>query len=538
MTRRGELTSCQPQPTGAFIAVPAARPFLGGQSSWSRTFSAVVAGGGAPCSRPWLSLPTRRQAQSQASESRQLQGDPRVTLQSLHPIVEQVLPAVVNVSVAIKEAEEGELAAPDENDEALPTSPFEEFLRRYFGGQSPQAPSHRAEPQGLEHVALGSGFIIDPMGYVVTNNHVVEEAGTITVVLQDNSRHPAKLVGRDALTDVALLKIDSDGKLPYLPWGDSDAAQVGDWVMAVGNPFGLGGTVTAGIISARGRNIQSGPYDDFLQIDAPMNRGNSGGPTFNMDGQVIGINTAILSPSGGSIGIGFAIPSSVAKPVIEQLKAHGTVERGWLGVQIQRLTPEIAKSLGREEPHGALVAAVTADSPAAKAGVRQGDIVLAFAGKKIAEPRDLSLAVATAPIGKEASLTVWRDGKELELHSVIGLMPKSVETARGEELSEEPSAHKDSALGLRFAPLTDEARQEFDIPRDVHGVVVADVAPDSPAAREIEPGDVIVSINQRPVSAPSEAAEALAAAANSANKNILVLINRKGTNQFVGFAAG
>jgi len=238
-----------------------------------------------------------------------------------------------------------------------------------------------------------------------------------------------------------------------------------------------------------------------------MNRGNSGGPTFNMDGQVIGINTAILSTSGGSIGIGFAIPSSVAKPVIEQLKARGTVERGWLGIQIQRLTPEIAKSLGREEPQGALVAAVTADSPAAKAGVRQGDIVLAFAGKKIAEPHDLSLAVATAPIGKEASLTVWRDGKELELHSVIGLMPKSVETARGEEPSEEPSVHKHSALGLRFAPLTDEARQEFDIPRGVHGVVVADVAPDSPAAREIEPGDVIVSINQRPVSAPSEAAD-------------------------------
>jgi len=204
----------------------------------------------------------------------------------------------------------------------------------------------------------------------------------------------------------------------------------------------------------------------------------------------------------------------------------------------QRLTPEIAKSLGREKPQGALVAAVTADSPAANAGIRQGDVVLAFAGKKIAEPRDLSLAVATAPIGKEVSLMTWRDGKELELHSVIGLMPKSVETARGEEPSEEPTAHKHSALGLRVAPLTDEARQEFDIPRDVHGVVVADVAPDSPAAREIEPGDVIVSINQRPVSAPSEAAEALAAAANSANKNILVLINRKGTNQFVGFAAG
>ena len=273
--------------------------------------------------------------------------------------------------------------------------------------------------------------------------------GTITVILQDNSRHPAKLIGRDALTDVALLKIESDGKLPYLPWGDSDAAQVGDWVMAVGNPFGLGGTVTAGIISARGRNIKSGPYDDFLQIDAPINRGNSGGPTFNMGGEVIGINTAILSPSGGSIGIGFAIPSSIAKPVIDQLRAHGKVDRGWLGVQIQPLTPQIAKSFGRQEPQGALVAAVTRDSPAAKAGVRQGDIVLSFAGKQIDEPRNLSLAVATAPIGKEAALTVWRDGKELELHPVIALMPKGGETPEASSRRKNPPHQGRSVFGSR-----------------------------------------------------------------------------------------
>ena len=306
--------------------------------------------------------------------------------------------------------------------------------------------------------------------------------------------------------------------------------------MAVGNPFGLGGTVTAGIISARGRNIESGPYDDFLQIDAPINRGDSGGPTFNMGGEVIGINTAILSPSGGSIGIGFAIPSSIAKPVIDQLRAHGKVDRGWLGVQIQPLTPQIAKSFGRQEPQGALVAAVTRDSPAAKAGVRQGDIVLSFAGKRIDEPRNLSLAVATAPIGKEAALTVWRDGKELELHPVIALMPKGGENARGEQPPQEPSTPR--ALGLRFAPLTDDARQEFDIPHDIQGVVVADVAPDSPAANEIQPGDVIELVNQRPVRAPTEAAQALEAAAKSANKNILVLINRGGTNQYVAFAAG
>ncbi len=538
MTRRCMSTFSRRHSAAALRGVSAPEPFGRAPNPWRRRLRPVIAVAGSALIAAIAFAPG---AEGQApTESRQPPRHVQVALQSLHPIVEEVLPAVVNVSVSITGAKEGQLTLPDENDRNPNplTSPFDEFLRRYFGGQLPRAPSHRAEPLNPERVALGSGFIVDPAGYIVTNNHVVEQAGPITVVLQDNSRHPAKLVGRDALTDVALLKIDSDGKLPYLPRGDSDAAEVGDWVMAVGNPFGLGGTVTAGIISARGRNLQSGPCDDFLQIDAPINRGNSGGPTFNMQGEVIGINTAILSPSGGSIGIGFAIPSSIAKPVIAQLKAHGTVERGWLGIQIQRLTPEIAKSLGREKPQGALVAAVTADSPAANAGIRQGDVVLAFAGQKIAEPRDLSLAVATAPIGKEVSLTAWRDGKELELHPVIALMPKSVETARGEEPSEEPSAHKHSALGLRLAPLTDEARQEFDIPRNVHGVVVADVAPDSPAAREIEPGDVIVSVNQQAVSAPSEAAEALAAAANSANKNILVLINRKGTNQFVGFAAG
>jgi serine protease Do len=537
MTRRAKSTSCRPAPTAAFIAGSAPKPSFCAPIPWRQKLRViVVAGGCALLAATAFALDAAGQAQNQASESRQLQGRARVSLQSLHPIVEQVLPAVVNVSVAISGGSEGGVAEPGENETSpsLPTSPFEEFLRRYFG--LPGAPSQRTEPQDVERVALGSGFIIDPAGYVVTNNHVVEQAGTITVILQDNSRHPAKLVGRDALTDLALLKIESDGKLPYLPWGDSDAAQVGDWVMAVGNPYGLGGTVTAGIISARGRNIESGPYDDFLQIDAPINRGDSGGPTFNMDGEVIGINTAILSPSGGSIGIGFAIPSSVAKPVIDQLRAHGKVDRGWLGVQNQPLTPQIAKSLGREGEQGALVAAVTPDSPAAKAGVKQGDIVLSFAGKRIVEPRDLSLAVATAPVGKEAALTVWRDGKELEFHTVIGLMPKSVETARGEQPSQEPL--QKSALGLQFAPLTDEARQKFDIPRDVQGVVVADVAPDSPAADQIEAGDVIESVNQRPVRAPTEAAQALEAAAKSANKNILVLINRAGTNQYVAFAAG
>ncbi len=243
-------------------------------------------------------------------------------------------------------------------------------------------------------MALGSGFIIDPSGYIVTNNHVVENATKVTVVFQDGSKHPAKIIGRDPKTDLALLKIDAPQPLPYVTWGDSNAAQVGDWVLAVGNPFGLGGTVSSGIISARGRDIHAGPYDDFLQIDASINRGNSGGPTFNLDGKVIGINTAIYSPNGGSVGIGFAIPSSLAKPVIDQLRAHGKVERGWLGVQIQGVTPEIAKSLGLPKAEGALVADVNPDGPAAKSGIKQGDVILSYDGHDLAKMRDLPLEVA------------------------------------------------------------------------------------------------------------------------------------------------
>src|SRR6202043_636336 len=241
-------------------------------------------------------------------------------------------------------------------------------------------------PGGQAHrIALGSGFIIDPSGYVVTNSHVVGDASKVEVTLQDDSKYPAKIIGRDPKTDIALLKIKADKPLPYVTFGDSSAAQVGDWVMAVGNPFGLGGTVTTGIISARGRDIHSGPYDDFLQIDAPINRGNSGGPTFNLKGEVIGINTAIYSPNGGSVGIGFAIPANLAKPVIEQIKQHGKVSRGWLGVQIQEVTPAIAKNLALPGDHGALVADVTKGGPAEKAGVQPGDVIESFGGQEIAK---------------------------------------------------------------------------------------------------------------------------------------------------------
>ena len=248
-------------------------------------------------------------------------------------------------------------------------TPFDQFMRRFFENPSP-SPAQQI-------TALGSGFIIDPEGDIVTNNHVVANASKVTIIFQDGSRHPAKVVGRDQKTDLALVKIKADKQLPFVTWGNSDDVEVGDWVVAVGNPFGLGGTVTAGIVSALGRNINEGPYDDFLQIDAPINRGNSGGPTFDLSGQVIGINTAIYSPSGGSVGIGFAVPSNIAKHVVAELKAQGKVDWGWLGVAIQNITPPIAKSLGLDqtEASGALIASVVPDSPAAKAGLKAGDVV-------------------------------------------------------------------------------------------------------------------------------------------------------------------
>ena len=303
--------------------------------------------------------------------------------QSFAPLVKRVLPAVVNISVTEKT---GANVASDQLPEEFRGSPFDEFLRRFFdqhGGQFGARPfSEGPGEENVKRIALGSGFIIDPSGIIVTNNHVVGEAAKVEIILQDNTRYPAKIIGRDPHTDIAVLKIKADKPLPYVAFGDSSAAQVGDWVVAVGNPFGLGGSVTTGIISARGRDIHSGQFDDFLQIDAPINRGNSGGPTFNLNGEVIGINTAIYSPNGGSVGIGFAVPSNVAKTVVAQLEAHGKVSRGWLGVQIQEVTPAIAASLGLKGEHGALVAVVTPDSPGAHAGLKQGDVILSFNGKR------------------------------------------------------------------------------------------------------------------------------------------------------------
>jgi serine protease Do len=465
--------------------------------------------------------------------------------QSFAPLVKKVLPAVVNISVTQKSgadqmSEEQDQATPFQG---FPNSPFDEMLRRFFNQQQNQGGGNQfpQNPEGqARRIALGSGFIIDPSGYVVTNNHVVGDAAKVQVILQDKTKYTAKIIGRDPKTDLAVLKIKADKPLPYVSFGDSSVAQVGDWVMAVGNPFGLGGTVTTGIISARGRDINEGPYDDFLQIDAPINRGNSGGPTFNLNGQVIGINTAIYSPNGGSVGIGFAIPSNVAKTIVAQLEEHGKISRGWLGVQIQKVTPAIAASLGLQGDHGALVALVTPNSPGAKAGLKQGDVILEFDGAKVNELHDLPRLVAAAAPDSSATVTVWRNGKQTELQAKLGELPDNnqVASANGSSPAEEGSAQA-TALGMHFGPLTNDLRHELHLAKSVEGVVVTRV--DSGSAAEdvgLTEGDVVIAINQQPVHTPQEAAAKLNEAFHSPKKTALLLLNRRGVTEYVGMSFG
>lgn len=463
--------------------------------------------------------------------------------QSFAPLVKNVSPAVVNISVtqtapsdAMAEEQEG---APSPS---FPNSPFDEMLRRFFDQQNPDGQRH-AFPQMPEdqsrRIALGSGFIVDPSGYVVTNSHVIGNARKVEVTLQDDSKYAAKIVGRDPKTDLAVLKINADKPLPYVTFGDSAAAQVGDWVMAVGNPFGLGGTVTTGIISARGRDIHSGPFDDFLQIDAPINRGNSGGPTFNLDGQVIGVNTAIYSPNGGSVGIGFAVPSNVAKTVVAQLEQHGKVSRGWLGVQIQEVTPAIAASLGLQGEHGAIVAVVNQNSPGAKAGLKQGDVILSFNGSEVGRLHDLPRLVAEAAPNSHAKMKVWRNGQNVELEAAVGELSNSDQLASATGGQEEEQLARADAMGMHFAPLNNQLRREFHLGADVQGVAISRVDPGS-AADDVglSTGDVVVAIDQQSVKTPQEAAAKLKEIAASQKKTALLLLNRRGVTQYVGVTLG
>jgi serine protease Do len=458
-------------------------------------------------------------------------------------LAEKLLPSVVNISTTqtVKASADkgGDKDNPDTPDlpQFPPGSPFEEFFKDFFKHQHPGQGQPQAETR--KATSLGSGFIIDPAGYVVTNNHVINDADEITVILHDNTNLKAEVVGRDTKTDLAVLKVKTDHPLVAVPWGDSDKARVGDWVLAIGNPFGLGGSVTAGILSARQRDIHSGDYDDFLQTDAAINRGNSGGPMFNMDGQVIGINTAIYSPSGGSIGIGFAIPSSMAQEVTHELvtEPDHTVHRGWLGVRIQEVNDEIADSLGLPKAQGALVASVTDNGPAQAAGIQQGDVITSFDGKEVTAMRNLPRLVAETPVDKVVTVTVWRKKAQTELKVKVGRL-KEAESASAETpdkpAAPQPPADTAKALGMTLSGVTAELKEKYSLGDDAKGVVVTDVAKDSPGAEKgLRPGDVIMEASQEEVKSPGQVAAKVADAKKSGRKSILLLIERQGDLRFV-----
>ncbi len=413
--------------------------------------------------------------------------------------------------------------------QASPGSSLDEFFRDFFGDKGAPGGS------GITRTAsLGSGFIIDPAGLVVTNNHVIANAEQITVTLSDDTTLQAQVIGRDSVTDLALLKVDAKTPLPAANWGDSTKARVGDWVLAIGNPFGLGGSVTAGIISATARDIHSGPYDDDLQTDASINRGNSGGPMFNLGGEVIGINTAIYSPSGGSIGIGFAIPAALAQPIIEQLKATGKVERGWIGARIQPVTDDIAESVGLDKNRGAMVAAVDPGSPAAQAKLQPGDVILSYDGKPIERSRQLPRLVADTSPDKVVKLTLWRDGKEYE----ADLKAMAVNPNRPAPPAPEPEKPKTpaavEALGLKLAKLSPELRKQFSLPEAAKGAVLIEVPQNSPgAAQGLRAGDLVVAVGRAAVANPEDVPGLVAGAKKAGHKNVLLRVEREGNSRFV-----
>ncbi|MGK8638206.1 Do family serine endopeptidase [Brucella anthropi] len=457
-------------------------------------------------------------------------------------LVEKVRPAVVSVRVK-KDVQQtadrggsGQFSGPPGFDQLPDDHPLKRFFRDFGmdprGDARPDArpdrrgPGKRGPRPGHERpVAQGSGFFISEDGYVVTNNHVVSDGDAYSVVMDDGTELDAKLIGTDPRTDLAVLKVnDPKQKFTYVAFGDDNKIRVGDWVVAVGNPFGLGGTVTSGIVSARGRDIGAGPYDDFIQIDAAVNKGNSGGPAFNLSGQVIGINTAIFSPSGGSVGIAFAIPASTAKQVVDQLIEKGSVERGWIGVQIQPVTKDIAASLGLAEEKGAIVASPQKDGPAAKAGIQSGDVITAVNGETVQDPRDLARKVAGIVPGEKAALTVWRKNKAEEVDITIEAMPGDLGKAAS-ALGDNGGGQNETldSYGLTVTPS-----------EDGNGVVVTDVDPDSDASdRGIRSGDIIMSVNNQTVKSAKDINNAISEAAKSGRKAVLLQLQSNDQSRFV-----
>jgi serine protease Do len=412
-----------------------------------------------------------------------------------------------------------------------PGGTLDEVFRDFFDKGAPGAP-------GPQIASLGSGFVIDPSGLIVTNNHVIANAEQITVTLSDDTALQAQVIGRDQVTDLALLKVEPKSPLPAASWGDSNKARVGDWVLAIGNPFGLGGTVTAGIISATARDIHSSPYDDYLQTDASINRGNSGGPMFDLAGEVIGINTVIYSPSGGSIGIGFAIPSALARPIIDQLKATGKVERGWIGARIQPVTDDIAESVGLDKTRGAMIAAIDPGSPAGQAKLQPGDVILSYDGKPIERSRQLPRLVADTPPDKQIKVTVWRDGKEHEVElKAAALDPNRPPPAPPAPEKPKPVVSVD-VFGLKLAKLNAELRRQFSLPDAAKGVVITEVPPNSAgAAQGLRPGDLVIAVGHAAVTSPETVSQLAAEAKKPGQKKVLLRIEREGSTRFVALPA-
>jgi serine protease Do len=449
-------------------------------------------------------------------------------------LVEGVAPAVVFIETTAA-AEEPQAMQRRGMPGLPPGSPLEEFFER-FGIPMPEGlePGPGPDMQQRPRRGVGSGFLIDPEGLIVTNNHVVADATELNVRLDDGRSYIAEVVGTDPQTDLALIRIDANGTLPYVQFGDSDTVRPGDNVIAVGNPFGLGGSVTAGIVSAVDRDIQAGPYDAFIQIDAPINQGNSGGPLFNEAGDVIGVNTAIFSPTGVNVGIGFAVPANVARDVIAQLSEAGSVERGLLGVQLQPMTDEIAEALGLDETRGALVAAVTPDSPAADAGVEAGDVILRYRDRDITTLRDLPRLVAATRPGQEVEIEILRDGETETVSVEIGQL-RAEDVATLDEAPAapptEPQETEAPGLGIAIAPLDQATRALGNVGDDIQGVLVVGVDPRGPAAGQLRPGDVIVAVRNREVASPDQLAEALD---EDDDRAVLLRVWRDGSERFVG----
>jgi len=495
MQRRGSVAQAAAQP------LPAGRRWLGlGLPGLAALLTVLLA----------LAL----QALAGASAARA-----RSAPESFADLVENLLPAVVNIQT--QQTIEGGQA-----------EQFEEFFKEFFErrGQGGEPP-----PQPRRGSSLGSGFIIDSSGYIVTNHHVIADADEVEVVLADGTSLDATIVGSDKDTDLALLKVEAKKPLPSTTWGDSDATRIGDWVVAIGNPFGLGGTVTAGIVSARSRDINAGRYDNFIQTDAAINKGNSGGPMFNLAGQVIGVNTAIFSPSGGSVGIGFATPSSMAKNIIAQLRESGEVRRGWLGVRIQNVTDELAEGLRLERARGALVAAVTDGGPAQDAGIEQGDVILEFNGREVSEMRRLPAMVAETPVGSTVDVTIWRRDGEQKVRVTVGeLEDEQVAAAAPTATPPDTKTSDMESLGLALGTITPELRSRFALDEATKGVVITEVKEGSASAEKgLKAGDVIVEVDQEEVSTPADVVEKVDKAKAEGYRVVTLLVFRQGDFQWI-----